>query len=167
MVVGMTARGDGSRTGTGSVTFRRAVPDDLPTIVALLADDPIGRDREKPGPQLDDRYRDAFAAIERDPNHLLVVTDRGGHVIGVPQLSFIPGLSLRGMWRGQIEGVRVAAGERARGIGRAMLEWAVEECRRRGCGLVQLTSDKRRAAAHRFYEALGFQHTHQGYKLSL
>ena len=150
MVVGMTIPGDGSCMGTGSVIFRRAAPDDLETIVALLADDPIGRDRENPGPQLDACYREAFAAIERDPNQLLVVAERGEQVIGVLQLSFIPGLTRRGMWRGQIEGVRVAAGERATGIGRAMLEWAIEECRRRGCGLVQLTSDKRRSAAHCF-----------------
>jgi GNAT superfamily N-acetyltransferase len=167
MVVGMTARGDGSRTGMGSVTFRRAAQDDLPRIVALLADDPIGRSRESPGLPLDTRYCDAFAAIERDPNHVLEVADRRGHLIGVLQLSLIPGLSLHGMWRGQIEGVRVAAGERARGVGRAMLEWAIEECRRRGCGLVQLTSDKRRIDAHRFYERLGFEATHQGYKLAL
>jgi len=163
----MTVPGDGSCMGAGSIIFRRAAPDDLETIVALLADDPIGRDRENPGPQLDACYREAFASIERDPNQLLVVAERGGQVIGVLQLSFIPGLTRRGMWRGQIEGVRVATGERAGGIGRALLEWAIEECRRRGCGLVQLTSDKRRSAAHRFYEALGFEATHQGYKLSL
>ena len=167
MVVGMTIPGDGSCMGTGSVIFRRAAPDDLETIVALLADDSIGRGRENPGPQLDACYREAFASIERDPNQLLVVAERGGQVIGVLQLSFIPGLTRRGMWRGQIEGVRVATGERAGGIGRALLEWAIEECRRRGCGLVQLTSDKRRSAAHGFYEALGFEATHQGYKLSL
>jgi len=167
MVVGMTIPGDGSCMGTDSVIFRRAAPDDLETIVALLADDPIGRGREKPGPQLDACYREAFASIERDPNQPLVVAERGGQVIGVLQLSFIPGLTRRGMRRGQIEGVRVATGERAGGIGRALLEWAIEECRRRGCGLVQLTSDKRRSAAHRFYEALGFEATHQGYKLSL
>jgi GNAT superfamily N-acetyltransferase len=155
------------RPMTDMVSFRAAAAPDLTTIVALLADDPIGRGRENLGPQLDDRYREAFAAIERDPNQLLAVADRSGDVIGVLQLSFIPGLTRRGMWRGQIEGVRVAASERASGIGRAMLEWAIEECRRRGCGLVQLTSDKRRSAAHGFYEALGFEATHQGYKLSL
>jgi GNAT superfamily N-acetyltransferase len=152
---------------TDAVAFRRAVPDDLETIVALLADDPLGRGRENPGTQLDTSYSDAFAAIERDPNQLLAVAERGGQLIGVLQLSFIPGLTRRGMWRGQIEGVRVAAGERGSGIGRAMLEWAIEECRQRGCGLVQLTSDKRRSGAHSFYEALGFRPTHEGYKLSL
>ncbi len=144
--------------------FRRAVADDLPAIVALLADDPIGSGRESPG---DPRYAAAFGAIERDPNQLLAVVERGGKAIGVLQLSFIPGLTRRGMWRGQIEGVRVAAGARGAGVGRAMLEWAVAECRGRGCGLVQLTSDKRRADAHRFYEGLGFRATHEGYKLSL
>jgi GNAT superfamily N-acetyltransferase len=157
MVIGMM---------TLSATFRRAASEDLETIVALLADDPIGRPRENPVTS-DTRYRDAFAAIDRDPNQLLAVADRNGRVIGVLQLSFIPGLTRQGMWRGQIEGVRVAAGERATGIGRAMLEWAVAECRGRGCGLVQLTSDKRRSAAHGFYEALGFEATHQGYKLTL
>ena len=149
------------------VAFRRATPDDLETIVALLADDPLGRERENPEPQLRNCYRDAFAAIERDPNQLLAVAERGGTVIGCLQLSFIPGLTRRGMWRGQIEGVRIAGAERGTGTGRAMLLWAVEECRRRGCGLVQLTSDKRRGDAHRFYAALGFRATHEGYKLEL
>jgi len=151
----------------GSVIFRRAVSEDVPALVALLADDPIGSGRESAALPLDSRYAEAFAAIERDANQLLAVADRDGRAIGVLQLSFIPGLTRRGMWRGQIEGVRVAAGERQDGIGRAMLEWAVEECRKRGCGMVQLTSDKRRSAAHGFYEALGFRPTHEGYKLSL
>jgi GNAT superfamily N-acetyltransferase len=150
-----------------ATTLRRATADDLPAIVALLADDPIGRSREIAGLNLDPRYAEAFAAIERDPNQFLAVADCDERVIGVLQLSFIPGLSRSGMWRGQIEGVRVAASERGTGAGRAMLEWAVAECRKRGCGLVQLTTDKRRADAHRFYEALGFQATHEGYKLAL
>jgi len=149
------------------VVFRRAIMGDLEAIVGLLADDPLGREREQSGTGLDPRYAEAFAAIERDPNQLLAVAGRGGQVIGVLQLSFIPGLTRRGMWRGQIEGVRVAGGERGSGVGRAMLEWAVAACRERGCGLVQLTSDKRRPAAHAFYEALGFQASHEGYKLML
>jgi GNAT superfamily N-acetyltransferase len=150
-----------------TVSFRRAGADDLETIVALLADDPLGRERENPEPRSNACYRDAFAAIDRDPNQLLVVAERGGRVVGVLQLSVIPGLTRRGMWRGQIEGVRVAGEQRGSGTGRAMLEWAVAECRNRGCGLVQLTSDERRPDAHRFYEALGFRATHRGYKLSL
>ena len=150
-----------------SVAFRQAASGDLEAIVGLLADDPIGSARESAGARLDPCYRAAFAAIERDPNQLLAVADRDGRVIGVVQLSFIPGLARRGMWRGQIEGVRVAGTERGTGIGRAMLIRAVDECKKRGCGLIQLTSDKRRPEAHHFYEALGFQATHEGYKLAL
>jgi GNAT superfamily N-acetyltransferase len=149
------------------LTFRRARANDLGVIVGLLADDPIGRTRESSTAELDENYAAAFAAIEQDPNQLLAVAERDGRIVGVLQLSFIPGLTRRGMWRGQIEGVRVATAERGSGIGRAMIEWAIAECRKRGCGLVQLTSDKRRAGAHAFYEALGFQATHQGYKLPL
>jgi GNAT superfamily N-acetyltransferase len=150
-----------------SVAFRRARADELRTIVGLLADDPIGRTRESSAAELDRRYAEAYASIDRDPNQLLAVAERGGKIVGVLQLSFIPGLTRSGMWRGQIEGVRVASIERGTGIGRAMIEWAVAECRQRGCGLVQLTSDKRRSGAHEFYEALGFQATHEGYKLPL
>jgi GNAT superfamily N-acetyltransferase len=149
------------------IRFRPATAGDLPAIVALLADDPLGREREEDGPELDQRYGEAFTAIERDANQLLAVAERENRIVGVLQLSFIPGLTRRGMWRGQIEGVRVAATERGAGLGRSMLEWAIEECRKRGCGLVQLTSDERRADAHRFYEALGFRPTHRGYKLPL
>lgn len=150
------------------VVFRAAVSDDVEAIVTLLADDPLGRERETAPPiGVDPRYRDAFAIIARDPNQLLTVVERSGRVVGVLQLSFIPGLTRRGMWRGQIEGVRVAASERGGGIGRAFLEWAIGQCRERGCGLVQLTSDKRRPEAHRFYEALGFAATHEGYKREL
>ena len=150
------------------IIFRRAAAADLETIVVLLADDPLGRERESAGtPGLDPRYREAFAALARDPNQLLAVAERDGRVIGVLQLSFIPGLTRRGTWRGQIEGVRVAAAERGGGIGQAFIDWAIGQCRDRGCGLVQLTSDKRRPAAHRFYEALGFAATHEGYKLTL
>src|SRR5437773_12275719 len=97
-----------------SVSFRRAASDDLAAIVALLADDPIGRGRESAG--TDPCYAEAFSAIERDPNQLLAVAERDGRVIGVLQLSFIPGLTRRGVWRGQIEGVRVAASARQGGV---------------------------------------------------
>jgi len=150
-----------------TLAFRRARAEDLGVIVALLADDPIGRTRESSAAELDRRYWEAFAAIEKDPNQLLAVADREGQVVGVFQLSFIPGLTRSGMWRGQIEGVRVASAERGTGTGRAMIEWAISESRKRGCGLVQLTSDKRRSGAHAFYEALGFQAMHEGYKLTL
>ncbi len=147
------------------VTFRPAVRADLPAIVALLADDPIGRTRE--AAPADARYEAAFAAIVADPNQLQAVAERDRRVIGCLQLSFIPGLARAGAWRGQIEGVRVAEDQRGTGLGRAMLAWAVAQCRARGCGLVQLTTDRQRPEAHRFYESLGFVASHVGMKLAL
>ncbi|AIT28054.1 acetyltransferase family protein [Bordetella holmesii 44057] len=109
----------------------------------------------------------AFEAIDLDPNQLLAVAQRDGRVIGCMQISFIPGLSRLGAWRGQIESVRVAHSERGAGTGRLFFEWAIEQCRQRGCALVQLTTDKQRADAQRFYLALGFHATHEGMKLAL
>lgn len=150
-----------------AVRFRRARAEDVAAIVGLLVDDPLGKLREDPSGPLHPAYLAAFEAIDRDPNQLLAVADRDGEVTGCLQLTFIPGLSRRGMWRGQIEAVRIAASARGGGTGRAMLEWTIERCRERGCGLVQLTTDKRRADAHRFYERLGFRATHEGMKLVL
>jgi ribosomal protein S18 acetylase RimI-like enzyme len=152
---------------TTQLTFRRAAAADLPTIVGLLADDDLGRSREDTSTPLNARYVDAFAAIDRDPNQLLAVVESDARVIGCLQITFIPGLSRLGMWRGQIESVRIASTERGGGIGRSMFEWAIEECRRRGCELVQLTTDKRRPDALRFYESLGFAATHEGMKMSI
>ncbi|MBW9088396.1 GNAT family N-acetyltransferase [Rhizobium wenxiniae] len=148
--------------------FRKASSVDLPAIVALLSDDPLGATREVASETIDQAYLDAFAAIDADSNQLLVVAvDDGDGVIGCLQLSFIPGLSRTGMWRGQIESVRIAAGHRGDGLGATMIEWAVGQARNRGCGLVQLTSDKRRPDAIRFYEKLGFVASHEGLKLDL
>ena len=149
------------------LNFRRATATDLPAIVKLLADDELGRQREDATIPLNARYVQAFAAIDGDPNQLLAVVERDREVIGCLQLTFIPGLSRLGMWRGQIESVRIASAERGGGLGRTMFEWAIEECRRRGCELVQLTTDKRRPDAYRFYEALGFEASHEGMKRSL
>jgi len=150
-----------------SLTFRRATAADLPTIIGLLADDELGRQREDTSTPINARYTEAFAAIDRDPNQLLAVVERDAAVIGCLQLTFVPGLSRCGMWRGQIESVRISSAERGGGIGRTMFEWAIAECRRRGCELVQLTTDKRRPDALRFYEALGFAASHEGMKLAL
>lgn len=147
--------------------FRRAEAGDVAAIVALLADDSLGAARENPGPPLDPAYLAAFAAIDADPNQVLAVVERQGRIIGCLQLSFIPGLSHRGLTRGQIESVRIASTERGGGLGRQMFDWAIAECRRRGCGLVQLTTDKTRTDARRFYESLGFVATHDGMKLKL
>ena len=147
--------------------FRRARRADLPAIVALLADDTLGQSREDPREPLDARYVTAFEAMDRDPGQFLMVVELDGAVVGCLQLSFIPGLSRLGMLRGQIESVRIAAGERGGGLGRAMFEWAIAACRERGCGLVQLTTDKTRPDALGFYTALGFVASHEGLKLAL
>lgn len=146
------------------VSLRRATADDVALILALLADDDLGKLRETaPGPA----HVAAYEAIARDRNQLLAVAEVDGKVIGCLQLTFIPGLSRGGQWRGQIEAVRVARSLRGQGIGAAMMRWAIERCRERGCGLVQLTSDLQRPDAHWFYEQLGFTASHAGFKLRL
>ena len=147
--------------------FRRANAADLEDIVALLADDELGRRREDPDPPLNPRYIAAFAAIDADRNQFLAVVEEGGEIVGCLQLSFIPGLSRLGLWRGQIESVRIASSRRGGGLGKRMFEWAIDECRKRGCEIVQLTTDKSRADARRFYEQLGFVASHEGMKLAL
>lgn len=150
------------------LTFRRATSADLLAIVDLLADDPLGASRENFVVPLPQAYVDAFAAIDRDPNNELVVVDTAGHrVIGVLQLTFIPYITYQGGWRALIEGVRVADEFRSGGVGRQMLSWAIQRARDRGCHMVQLTSDKARADAIRFYEQLGFVASHEGMKLHL
>lgn len=149
------------------LTFRRAQRDDVRAIVALLADDPLGRSRESATPELEPGYLHAFEAIDRDANQLLLVADDDGVVVGCLQLTFIPGLSRRGMWRGLLEGVRVASTRRNVGLGSAMVRHAIELCRQRGCGLLELASDKSRTDAQRFYKSLGFIASHEGMKLSL
>ncbi|MBO3673786.1 GNAT family N-acetyltransferase [Streptomyces sp. NEAU-YJ-81] len=145
--------------------IRRATADDIPAIVAMLADDPLGAHRES----LDDPapYRAAFERLDRDPQQRLVVAVRDGRTVGTLQLTVIPGLSRRGATRSIVEGVRIHSEERGGGLGTQLIEWAVEESRREGCALVQLTSDATRIDAHRFYERLGFEASHVGFKLPL
>ncbi|WP_268577182.1 GNAT family N-acetyltransferase, partial [Escherichia coli] len=107
----------------------RARLGDLPEIVAMLADDELGARREDPSIPLNPRYTAAFAAIEQDPNQFFAVVERDARLVGCLQLSFIPGLSRLGQWRGQIESVRIASSSRGQGLGRAMFEWAIEQCR--------------------------------------
>ncbi|QPC43094.1 GNAT family N-acetyltransferase [Kaustia mangrovi] len=150
------------------VQFRPARSSDLTEILRLLADDPLGKTRETVSDGVDTAYEEAFAAMEADPNQLMAVgVDDSGDVVACLQITFIPGLSRGGMWRGQIESVRVSSRHRGQGLGRALLDWAIARCRERGCGLVQLTSDKTRADAIRFYEGLGFTASHEGLKLAL
>ena len=150
-----------------AVGIREATADDVAAIVALLADDPLGATREDPGEPLNPRYSDAFSAIDGDPNNVLFVAVDDGAVIGCLQLTIMPGLSLTGMWRAQIEAVRVARSARGSGVGHRLVEEAITRARARECGLVQLTTDKTRPDAHRFYEDLGFVASHVGMKLRL
>ena len=149
---------------TARVLVRRAVVDDVPAIVQLLADDPLGRTRESADLAT---YRRAFARVDADPNQLLVVAVAEEEVVGTLQLTVIAGLSRGGALRGQIEAVRVRSDHRRRGAGADLVRWAVEEARRRGCAMVQLTSDKSRTDALRFYERMGFFASHEGLKLAL
>jgi GNAT superfamily N-acetyltransferase len=154
--------------GTSTVVLRRAEADDIPALVGLLAADQLGATRDGVTTDQDlAAYQRAFRAIDADCAHLLVVAQAGTQVVGTLQLSFIPGLARRGALRAQIEAVRVHESYRGRGLGAAMMGWAIEEARRRGCGLVQLTSDKSRPDAHRFYQQLGFVASHEGMKLRL
>jgi GNAT superfamily N-acetyltransferase len=146
-------------------TIRDAGPADLPAVVALLTDDVLGRARE--AAVADPAYGSALAAIAADPNNRFLVAEVGGRVVGCFQLTFIPGLGRGGAWRAQIESVRTAADMRGHGIGAAMMRWAIDQARERGCALVQLTTDKRRRDAHRFYGRLGFTPSHEGMKLTL
>ncbi|MBT2188172.1 GNAT family N-acetyltransferase [Sphingobium nicotianae] len=150
-----------------SLIIRDATVADLPAIVAMLADDALGSVREDASIPLDEGYLRAFEAIDSDPNQQLVIAALDGAIIGTLQLSFLPGLSYRGAWRGQIEAVRIARGLRGQGLGARFIGWAVERCRARGCHLVQLTSNSVRIDAHRFYERLGFARSHAGFKLTL
>lgn len=152
---------------TIDLTFRPATRADLPALVHLLADDPLGATREAAVDPLPVSYHEAYDAIARDPNNELTVVESHGVVVGMLQLTFIPYLTYKGSWRAQIEGVRVAAAHRSEGIGRRFFTWAIERARARGCHLVQLTSDKARPDAIRFYESLGFKASHEGFKLHL
>ncbi len=147
--------------------MREATFDDLPAIVALLADDENGALREDARLPLDPGYVAAFDAIAALPNQELIVAEQDGRIVGTMQLSYLPGLSFRGRWRGQIEAVRIASALRGHGLGTAMIEWAVERCRARGCKMVQLTSKRTRLDAHRFYERMGWDKSHSGFKLML
>ncbi|MFF1440914.1 GNAT family N-acetyltransferase [Streptomyces sp. NPDC058295] len=149
----------------GDLEIRAGVAEDIPAIVGMLADDPLGAQRESP----DDLspYLTALERLTADPNQRLVVAVREGQVVGTLQLTIVPGLSRRGSTRSIIEGVRVHADERGSGLGTRFIEWAIEESRRENCQLVQLTSDSTRTDAHRFYERLGFVASHVGFKLQL
>jgi ribosomal protein S18 acetylase RimI-like enzyme len=148
-----------------SVTFRDARARDLSVIVAMLADDGLGPDREKP--QSPELYSLAFGRMEGDVNNRVIVAEQDGRIVGCFQITFIQGLSRAGARRALVEGVRTSSEKRDQGIGEAMMRHAVELARDAGCALVQLTSDKSRTRAHDFYVRLGFEQSHEGFKLDL
>lgn len=147
------------------LTIERALKTDVAAIVAMLADDPLGAQRETPGDL--SRYLEAFEVIDADPHQYLAVARRGGRVVGTLQLTVVPGMSRQGATRAQIEGVRVHTDERGSGLGTELLEWAEREARGRGCVMLQLTSDAKRQDAHRFYQHLGYEASHVGFKKRL
>ena len=145
--------------------IRTAERADVPAILDLLADDEISRIRGHRG--VPDDVDAAFAAIDADPRNELLVAVRDGEIVGTCQLTFIPGLSRGGAERMLIEAVRIRSDLRGRRLGRELIEWTVARARARGCRIVQLTTDKRRTDAHRFYASLGFEASHEGMKLVL
>ena len=149
------------------VRFSPARIGDLDWIVEMLANDPLGSQRERYEQPLPEGYQQAFAAIDTDPNNELIVACVNGEVVGVQQITFTPYLTHQGSWRATIEGVRISASVRGKGIGSEMIRWAIQRAKERGCHLVQLTTDKKRTDALRFYEQLGFEATHEGLKMRL
>ncbi|RTQ92769.1 GNAT family N-acetyltransferase [Lysinibacillus telephonicus] len=149
------------------IKFRTATEKDLESIVAMLADDFLGSKRERYEHPLPTSYIKAFEAITSDPNNELVVACIGNEVIGVQQITFTPYITHQGGWRATIEGVRTSASVRGQGVGTELIKWAIQHAKERGCHLIQLTTDKQRPDALRFYERIGFKATHEGLKLKL
>ncbi|GIN37252.1 GNAT family N-acetyltransferase [Heyndrickxia oleronia] len=147
------------------IIIRVAIEQDLDSIVEMLADDELGRQRENYQLPLPEAYKKAFYTIASDPNNELVVACKGNEIIGVQQITYTPYLTYRGGWRATIEGVRISSSSRGEGVGTELIQWAIERAKTRGCHLVQLTTDKKREDALRFYERLGFRATHEGLKL--
>jgi GNAT superfamily N-acetyltransferase len=145
--------------------IRAAVRADLPAVLALLVDDVLGSTRDVP--VVDEAYERAFADIDADPRTFLLVADDEGQVVGSMQITYIPGLSRHGAQRCLVEAVRIRSDLRGRGLGRQLMTWVIEQATRRGCAMVQLTTDKSRVDAHRFYARLGFVASHEGMKLAL
>jgi GNAT superfamily N-acetyltransferase len=147
--------------------FRRATEADVPAIIAMLADDMLGASREATARENLSQYLSAFRTIDADANQFLLVVEDEGKIVGTLQLTFIAGLARGGLKRGLVEAVRVASDRRGEKIGEAMFAWVLEKCRHEQCGIVQLTTDKSRTEAHRFYDRLGFEPSHIGYKMML
>ncbi|MCG8436219.1 MAG: GNAT family N-acetyltransferase [Gammaproteobacteria bacterium] len=149
------------------ILLRPAEKDDIKPIVAMLADDKLGRQRENYIQPLPKEYFLAWQEIKEDVNNELVVACAEKVIVGVLQITFIPNLTYQGSKRAQIEGVRVHKAYRSKGVGKQLFEWAIHRARENNCRLVQLTTNKSRAEAKSFYESLGFVASHDGMKLDL
>ncbi len=147
--------------------IRPAIEADLPAVVRLLADDGLGKSRERPDTPLPDAYGEAFRRMAGQGGNLILVAELGGTVVGCLQLTLIHGISRLGATRAQVEGVRVAAAARGRRVGERLMRAAMVRARANGASLMQLTTDHRRIDAHRFYERLGFVGSHLGMKKEL
>ncbi len=152
---------------SNSLTIRPAKRSDVPGIVKMLANDPLGAKREQFQDPLPQSYYQAFDAIQRDPNNEIFVALYDDSIVGVLQMTFIPYLTYQGGWRATVEGVRVSPTVRGKGVGSQLMNLAISKSEERGCHMVQLTTDKQRKDARRFYESLGFVATHEGMKLHL
>ena len=150
-----------------NLEFRSATESDLSDLTHLLADDELGSKREDTSLPINQSYVDAFHSIDKDSNNELTVVESDGALVGMLQLTFIPYLTHTGSWRCLIEGVRIEKSFRGQGAGTDFIHWAIQRARQRKCSIVQLTSDKQRPGALRFYEALGFVASHEGFKFKL
>lgn len=148
-------------------TFREATKKDLYTLVKMLADDQLGAEREDASLPLDTNYLDAFKSINEDNNNELIVVEYNKKIVGMLQLTFIPYLSHKGAWRCLIEAVRVHKDFRSKGVGTIIFKWAIKKAKDKKCFMIQLTSNKERVDAIRFYKNLGFKDSHEGFKLIL
>jgi GNAT superfamily N-acetyltransferase len=145
--------------------FRDATVADLRFILQSVVEDSVVPTGDDPANANDPRYVAALDAMRADPNQMMMIAELDGAPVGTIQLTFIPGIPGHGLWRGLIENVHITPSQRNKGFGAQMIQWAIEQSRARGCGLVQLTSNKKRLDAHRFYERLGFEKSHDGFKL--
>jgi GNAT superfamily N-acetyltransferase len=150
-----------------SLTYRKAVEADLPFIVKLLSDDAVRATDDRPDEPFHPRYVAALRELETDQNQMMMLAMLGDETVGTIQLTFIPGISGLGTKRCLVEAVHIAPAHRSKGLGSQMIQWAIDQARQRGCGMVQLTSNKKRLDAHRFYERLGFLKSHEGFKYYL
>lgn len=150
-----------------TLIYREAQQQDLSSLIHMLADDELGQTREDNSFPTNQNYIDAFKSISRDPNNELIVVVEENHIVGMLQLTFIPYLSHVGSWRCLIESVRIHSAYRGKGLGTKFFQWAIARAKEKNCHMVQLTSDKQRVNALRFYENMGFKATHEGFKLKL